>query len=250
MNWVPQTNCPLCLLMKRQGATQLPRTEEGKTAPAPPCALAVRIPARESRSFPFLGSGETSGGPWNHQQEKGAACTSKIKKNCTVSNEVVCCDLMGLKQAENFQAGYLLSSFDLDESIRHWVENKNWLALDQAFANLTAPGGALFNFLQRFHDFQSIEFIISIRDGENPDEEDGIWHDDGSRAFSFSLSLTLEEIEGGKLGVRKVGANLYPQIPTPPYGGIILFLTGVYGFEHKIHQVTRGKRVIIAGWCT
>jgi hypothetical protein len=70
--------------------------------------------------------------------------------------------------------------------------------------------------------------------------------------FAFSLSLTLEpeKIKGGRLGVRPKGQDQFFEIPTPGFGTIILFLTGLYGFEHKIHQVKEGKRVIIAGWCS
>src|SRR5690606_33254565 len=117
---------------------------------------------------------------------------------------------------------------------------------------LTQKDGRLYKFLQEFHDFNEIEFIISIRDSKNEWEEDGIWHDDGSRVFAFSLSLTLDadSIEGGRLGVRLKETQSFLEIPTPSFGGIILFLTGLYGYEHCIHQVKAGKRVIIAGWCS
>ena len=52
----------------------------------------------------------------------------------------------------------------------------------------------IFEFLKQFHDFNFIEFIISIRDSQNEWEEDGIWHDDGSRVFAFSLSLLNQEL--------------------------------------------------------
>jgi hypothetical protein len=148
--------------------------------------------------------------------------------------------------------GYHLTYFPLTEEIRHMVRSENWNDLDAAFKKLTAPKGRLFEFLQDFHDFSSIEFIISIRDAGNDWEEDGIWHDDGSRVFAFSLSLTenASDIEGGRLGVRRKEEEKFTEIPTPEFGGIILFLTGIYGFEHKIHQVTKGRRIIIAGWCS
>lgn len=157
-----------------------------------------------------------------------------------------------LKKPELFQNGFHLSYFPLGEEIRQLVYNENWDELDREVKKLTAPGGRLFNFLQEFHSFNEIEFIISIRDAQNAWEEDGIWHDDGSRVFAFSLSLTLnpDEIEGGRLGIRVKDTESFFEIPTPGFGNIILFLTGLYNIEHKIHQVKKGRRIIIAGWCS
>ncbi|MBA2403490.1 MAG: 2OG-Fe(II) oxygenase [Bdellovibrionales bacterium] len=155
-----------------------------------------------------------------------------------------------LKKPELFQRGYHLTYFPVSDEIRTLVKEEKWNELDQEFKKLTAQDGRLYKYLQEFHAFAEIEFIISIRDSSNEWEEDGIWHDDGSRVFAFSLSLTLDEIKGGRLGLRERGQEIFTQIPTPSFGGIILFLTGIYGFEHKIHQVTSGRRVIIAGWCS
>ncbi|WPU63271.1 2OG-Fe(II) oxygenase [Peredibacter starrii] len=157
-----------------------------------------------------------------------------------------------LKRPELFQNGFHKTYFPLGDDIRELVRNEDWKNLDGAFQELTKENGRLFNFLRTFHDFISIEFIISIRDAANEWEEDGIWHDDGSRVFAFSLSLSedSDQIEGGRLGVRQKNTEEFLQIPTPEFGGIILFLTGLYGYEHKIHQVTKGRRIIIAGWCS
>ena len=155
-----------------------------------------------------------------------------------------------LKRPELFKQGYHLTYFPLSDEIKSLVVNENWQELDNEFKILTAKEGRLFKFLSDYHDFENIEFIISIRDSSNEWEEDGIWHDDGSRVFAFSLSLTLDDVKGGRLGLRARGQEQFVQIPTPSFGGIILFLTGIYGFEHKIHQVLKGKRIIIAGWCS
>ncbi len=155
-----------------------------------------------------------------------------------------------LKRPELFSQGYHKTYFTLSDEIRNLVTTENWNELDAEFKKLTVKEGRLFKFLNDFHDFTSIEFIISIRDSVNEWEEDGIWHDDGSRVFAFSLSLTLSDVEGGRLGVRLIGSDAFTQVPTPSFGGIILFLTGIYGYEHKIHQVTQGRRIIIAGWCS
>ena len=157
-----------------------------------------------------------------------------------------------LKKPELFGQGFHLASFSLPEKIKQLVKEENWSEVDSNFKLLTARGGELFEFLQNYHDFNSIEFIISIRDAANEWEEDGIWHDDGSRVFAFSLSLTLgpEDVEGGYLGVRRKEEINFDKIATQEFGKIILFLTGTHGFEHKIHQVTAGRRIIIAGWCS
>jgi hypothetical protein len=155
-----------------------------------------------------------------------------------------------LKRPELFQNGYHLTYFTLPDEIRNLVANEKWNELDAEFHKLTAKDGRLYKFLNDFHDFENIEFIISVRDASNEWEEDGIWHDDGSRVFAFSLSLTLDDVKGGRLGIRERGQETFTQIPTPSFGGIILFLTGIYGYEHKIHQVLKGRRVIIAGWCS
>jgi hypothetical protein len=157
-----------------------------------------------------------------------------------------------LRTPELFQNGFFLTHFPLGSEIEDLVRLEKWVELDREFKLLTAPAGRLYQFLKGYHDFNSIEFIISVRDSKNDWEEDGIWHDDGSRVFAFSLSLTLdsEGIEGGRLGVRRKGEEKFFEIPTPSFGGMVLFLTGIYGFEHKIHQVKSGKRIIIAGWCS
>lgn len=157
-----------------------------------------------------------------------------------------------LKLDALMKTGFHITYFPLGEEILSMVRNENWKGLDESFRILTSQDGRLLKFLQNYHDFNSIEYILSIRDAANDWEEDGIWHDDGSRIFAFSLSLTENslELEGGRLGVKNKREEKITLIPTPEFGGIILFLTGLYGFEHKIHQVTKGRRIIIAGWCT
>jgi hypothetical protein len=157
-----------------------------------------------------------------------------------------------LKAPQLFKQGFHLTTFPLPEKVYELVLNQDWQGLDEEMKTLTQQGALLYDFLKTFHDFKEIEFIISLRDASSPWEEDGIWHDDGSRVFAFSLSLTLnsENIEGGRLGIRPKGEESFHAIPTPEFGQIILFLTGAYGFEHKIHRVSKGIRIIIAGWCS
>jgi hypothetical protein len=157
---------------------------------------------------------------------------------------------LSLLRPELFQAGFHVTAIKLPEEVKNFVEKRDWPGLDETFKNLTSPEGKLYQFLQAFHEFSEIEFIISIRNSLNHWEEDGIWHDDGSRVMAFSLSLTLQEIQGGKLAIRKKGQDEVTWLSTPPFGEMIIFLTGLHGYEHKIHQVTQGERVIIAGWCS
>jgi hypothetical protein len=157
-----------------------------------------------------------------------------------------------LLKPELFKEGFLLFPFKLDDSLNQMVEQENWPEVDQFFLTLTKPGGAIFNTLQTFHSFTQIETMISIRNGENEWEEDGIWHDDGSRVFAFSLSLNVkpELMEGGSLELRRKNQDLSHSILTPPFGTAILFLTGVHGYEHRTRQVLKGRRIMLVGWCS
>ena len=150
------------------------------------------------------------------------------------------------------QHGYQKVTFDLPQSIREHVQSRNWVELDRVMALETSPAGSVFGRLRIFCEFSQIEFIISIRSSDIEADEDGIWHDDGSRILAFSLSLTFdpEQIEGGVLEIRKRGARESARIPTPDFGTAVVFATGHWGYEHKINRVSRGERIIIAGWCT
>ena len=150
--------------------------------------------------------------------------------------------------------GYLMTTIELPSVVRNKVIERDWSGLDQAIAQETQESGVIFRELRKYTEFSSIEFIISIRSSIEYPDEDGIWHNDGSRVLAFSLSLTLNPsaIEGGRLEIRKYGSG--PQetqtLSTPPFGTMIVFATGIYGFEHKINRVSQGERLIIAGWCT
>jgi hypothetical protein len=151
--------------------------------------------------------------------------------------------------------GYFLSSLVLPAAVREQVTQRDWAALDRAIQKETVRGGLIFDELRNYAEFTEIEFIISIRSSLEEPDDDGIWHDDGSRVLAFSLSLTLDPaaIEGGKLEIRRRGADPEAEsevLPTPLYGTMIVFATGHQGFEHKINRVSRGERIIIAGWCT
>ena len=141
-------------------------------------------------------------------------------------------------------------SYPLPAEIIEYVKAENWLAIDRYFLEAEKPNGALFDFMKKFLQFTSIEHIISIR--TTPDDEDGIWHDDGSRILGFTLSLTPnpEKIVGGHLRFRLKIENNFIELPIRPMGEMLIFKTGIYGFEHMVSAVTQGKRVLIAGWCS
>jgi len=127
---------------------------------------------------------------------------------------------------------------------------KKWKELDQYFLQISKPGGQLRHFFNDYLDYEKLEHIIAIRTA--PDDEDGIWHDDGSRFLGFSLSLNLhpETIEGGNLSFKKKEEKDGVAFPPQPYGTIIIFLSGLSGYEHMVSAVTKGERIVIAGWCS
>ena len=151
---------------------------------------------------------------------------------------------------ELLEKNIIQRSYPLPPEIIEYAQNENWLAIDQYFLEAERPGGALFQFMKSFLTFTSIEHIISIR--TTPDDEDGIWHDDGSRILGFTLSLTPnpDKIIGGHLRFRKKGEKDFTSLPTRPLGEMLIFKTGIYGFEHMVSAVTEGKRVLVAGWCS
>lgn len=149
------------------------------------------------------------------------------------------------------ECGFILTSVDIDQVLHNFVANERFEEIDNYFTAATSKDGFLFNFLSSYEDFREIEFIISLRDSNNEWEEDGIWHDDGSRKLAFSLSLIdSNNIEGGKLEIRKIGSTTSNIIVPFNFGEIVIFKTGQDGFEHKINKVTKGRRLIIAGWCS
>lgn len=147
------------------------------------------------------------------------------------------------------EQGFIVVDFKMDERVRHFVVNKNWKELDEYFLEISRPKGPLNIFLSQFVEFHSLEHIIAIRSA--PLDEEGIWHDDGSRLLGFSLSLNLEpeKIVGGDLYFKKKESTKFDLFPPQPYGKMIVFLSGVFGFEHKVSAVTQNTRINIAGWC-
>lgn len=145
--------------------------------------------------------------------------------------------------------GHLKLNFELSCEAIKCIESKDWSTLDNIAAKWLAPSGELRQILLKYCDFTSIEHILALRSA--PDDE-GIWHDDGSRLLAFSLSLTLrpEDVQGGSIYLRQKGSEQGHQYPTQPPGTLIIFNTGRDGYEHRVSAVTSGERLVLAGWCT
>lgn len=150
---------------------------------------------------------------------------------------------------KDFSQGLIEAKFPLTEEMLAALQAKNWKELDQILLQESRQNGLLRRFLSDYLDFQGLEHIIAIRSA--PEDEDGIWHDDGSRILGFSLSLTVDNtsVLGGHLEFRRKGTVTPLIVPTRPIGTILLFLTGIYGYEHRVTAVTKGERIVIAGWC-
>ncbi len=149
---------------------------------------------------------------------------------------------------ELLEKGYLQISYPLSEEIKNLVRDEKWEKLDSIFHKWMNQG-EFRELLQKIHPFTDYELMLAVRD---PSVEEGIWHDDGSRLFAFTLSLTLdhENIEGGTLGFRRKGdKDLLAKLSTREFGGLTLFLTGHYGYEHKVYAMQSGKRMVLVGWC-
>ena len=146
--------------------------------------------------------------------------------------------------------GHIIVDFPLTPSVLDFLQNKKWIELDDYFLFISKPNELLHQFLSEYLDFETLEHIIAIRSA--PDDEDGIWHDDGSRFLGFSLSLNLDPqtIAGGQLLFKRKNTSHINHFPPQPLGKMILFLSGLYGYEHMVSAVTRGERIVIAGWCS
>lgn len=144
--------------------------------------------------------------------------------------------------------GHLITTFPLPEKAKTLAFEKDWKELDLIMGHAVQTD--LKNYLQQFKKFSHIEHMLALREGDNPEEEDGIWHDDGSRVLAFSWSLNFFGMpQGGALELRKRGEKEIALGPFEP-GTLIVFQTGVDLFEHRTRKVEKGQRLVCAGWCS
>lgn len=128
------------------------------------------------------------------------------------------------------------------------AKSESWPALDQLMKE--AVEESIRPLLIKYKKFDFIEHMLAIRKGDDPEEEDGIWHDDSSRVLAFSWSLNFWGLPtGGTLGIREFGKREIELGPYPP-GKLIVFNTGIDGFEHRTSRVLQGRRLVCAGWCS
>lgn len=144
--------------------------------------------------------------------------------------------------------GHQLLELALPNDILEAARSKDFPRLDQLMSEFIQK--RLAPLLAQHKEFNHIEHILSYRTGADPFEEDGIWHDDGSRVLAFSLSLNVfGEISGGSLGFRRKGEESQELGPFPA-GTLLIFNTGQDGYEHRTARVIKGERLVCAGWCS
>jgi hypothetical protein len=147
------------------------------------------------------------------------------------------------------QSGIYQTVLKFPKEMSEAIATENWNEVDSLLFKYLESGGLLYNELIKFHPFDHTEHIIAIR--KSTTDEDGIWHDDGSRHIAFTWSFNDDpHLTGGELLFRKKKSNETKTIEPPPKETLVIFLTGHYHYEHKVNKVTNGTRKTIAGWCT
>ncbi len=155
-----------------------------------------------------------------------------------------------------FTTAFVVEKIQLPEVFKNSVLQKNYIELEKAFQEALLPQGVIHQKLKEHCQFSTVEGIIAIRN--SMDDEEGIWHDDGSRKMGFSLSLNINpsSISGGNLLIRprflykdsndEGSFRLAPQ----DFGTLIVFKTGQEHYEHRVTKVETGERIVLAGWCS
>lgn len=157
---------------------------------------------------------------------------------------------------EYFPHGHKLSLLNLPLSLRKSIEEKDYSIVFDEFEIAMENGQWLSNHLKLLIPKPFLttpythELMLSLREGPQDEEQEGIWHDDSSRDLIFSLSLTQEPemVKGGELELRRFGSKEIQSIPTQPFGTLIFFPSGKMGWEHRISRVTAGNRLVLVGW--
>jgi hypothetical protein len=146
------------------------------------------------------------------------------------------------------QQGWLKFHIELPAIILQNIREQNYPQLDDNVSQLLDPTGKLYSILNDLVTIKKTEFILTLR--QAPDDEDGIWHDDGSRQLAFSLGLnqTINTIEGGQIELRNKSDSTCHQFAPLAWGEVLVFLTGLHHWEHRVLAVTKGTRLHMAGW--
>jgi len=146
--------------------------------------------------------------------------------------------------------GHIIQTLVLDEEVKLLIQQERWDDLDAMAKRWLSKGGIIHQKLLEVVPFEHIEHILALRQG--PDDDEGIWHDDGSRLLAFSLSLTNDPslVDGGEIEIRHKEDDIYTKLLCQNFGTLVIFNTGNDGFEHRVSAVKSGKRLVLAGWCT
>jgi len=145
--------------------------------------------------------------------------------------------------------GFMQMKLDFPSGFAKSLKDCDWLEVDQKFAGYLEKNGYLRAILDQFHPYDTTEHMIAIRDAKV--DEDGIWHDDGSRHFAFTWSFNDDpELQGGELLFKDRGSDECVVIDPPSYETLTVFLTGEYNYEHKVNRVLKGVRKTLVGWCS
>lgn len=160
---------------------------------------------------------------------------------------------------ETFSSGFLKAEVAIPLSLQNLIAEGQWECAYREFICAMEDGQFLSKALKPLFppEFSSksfdYELMLSLREGPQAEDQEGIWHDDSSRDLIFSLSLTkdYEQISGGVLSLRKYeDKNQIIEIQTQPFGTMLFFPSGKGGWEHKIGRVTSGNRLVLVGWLT
>ena len=136
----------------------------------------------------------------------------------------------------------------LPEELKQLAFKENWQELEKYFASHIQNKTGFYQKISSLLKIENIEYMLALR---LPPDEDGIWHDDGSRELGFSISLCLgpEEISGGEFCFKSKTEKETRLFKPGEFGTLTCFRTGKYGFEHKVSQVLSGRRLMFVGWC-
>jgi len=154
------------------------------------------------------------------------------------------------------QLGHISIKLKLPEIWKELSLKKDYEQLDTLAKTSLLSDGLLYLQMKKmapehFLKERSFEHILSLREGPQREDFDGIWHDDGTRFLAFSMSLNedYKSIMGGELLMRhKSSREKIQAISARAFGTLTVFATGQDEWEHKTNLVLSGSRLVLAGW--